>query len=114
MMWFEGARLDSIRHECHHEDDIKRWGWTEFSENRYGKESLKDIHNHVKLELTYLKEGDDWILEVHGSRLAKEKVPRNVSLVFYLSVSGSNGTLSLPKLNKKQMRQVIEHVQKFA
>ena len=110
-MWFEGARLDSIRHECRHEDDIKRWGWKEFSENRYGKESLKDIHNYVKLDLNYLKEGDDWVLEVQGNRLAKERVPRNVSLVFYLSVSGSNGTLSLPTLSKKQAKQVIDHVQ---
>lgn len=105
-MWFEGDRLDSIRHECRHEDDIKRWGWTEFSENRYGKESLKDIHNHVKLDLTYLKEGDDWILQVQGNAIRKEKVPRNVSLVFYVSVSGANGTLLLPELTKMQKKVV--------
>ena len=109
-MWFEGSRLDSIRHECKHQDDIKRWGWTEFEEDAYGKQSLRDVHNHLKLDMVYLKEGDDWVLQVNGTALREEKVPRNVSIVVYLSVNGNNGTLSLPVLSGKEKSMVCRFV----
>ena len=109
-MWFEGSRLDSIRHECKHQDDIKRWGWTEFEEDTYGKQSLRDVHNHLKLDMVYLKEGDDWVLQVNGTAIREERVPRNVSIVVYLSVNGRNGTLSLPVMSGKEKSMVCCYI----
>ena len=106
-MWFEGSRLDSIRHECKREDDIRRWGWTEFEEGRYGKQNFRDVHNHVGLNMVYLKEGDDWVLTINGSALKERPTPRNVSLLFYLSVNGDNATLSLPSLSHKEKLTVL-------
>lgn len=101
-MWFEGSRLDSIRHECKREDDIRRWGWTEFEEGSYGKQSFRDVHNHVGLSMVYLKDGDDWVLTINGTALKERATPRNVSLLFYLSVNGENATLSLPSFSHKE------------
>ena len=109
-MWFEGSRLDSIRHECKREDDIRRWGWTEFEEGSYGKQSVREVHNHVGLSMVYLKDGDDWVLTINGTALKESSTPRNVSLIFYLSVNGENATLSLPSLSHKEKHTVGLHL----
>ena len=100
-MWFEGTRLDSVRHECKREDDIRNWVWNEFDGDGYGKQRLTDVHNFVRLNLRYLKEGDDWISEITGSPLKKNKVHRNVTFIFYLGVAGEKGFIQVPKIHSK-------------
>ena len=100
-MWFEGTRLDSVRHECKREDDIRNWVWNEFDGDGYGKQRLTDVHNFVRLNLRYLKEGDDWIAEITGSPLRKNKVHRNVTFIFYLGVAGEKGFIQVPKIHSK-------------
>ena len=102
-MWFEGTRLDSVRHECKREDDIRNWVWNEFDGDWYGKQRLTDVHNFVRLNLRYLKEGDDWIAEITGSPLKKNKVHRNVTFIFYLGVAGEKGFIQVPKIHSKRV-----------
>ena len=44
----------------------------------------------------------DWVLTINGTALKESSTPRNVSLIFYLSVNGENATLSLPSLSHKE------------
>ncbi|CBK20261.2 uncharacterized protein [Blastocystis hominis] len=101
-MWFEGTRLDSVRHECKREDDIRNWIWNEFDGDGYGKQRLTDVHNYVRLNLRYLKEGDDWIAEITGNPLKKSKVQRNVTLIFYLGVAGEKSYIQVPTIHSKR------------
>lgn len=102
-MWFEGTRLDSVRHECKREDDIRNWIWNEFDGDGYGKQRLTDVHNYVRLNLRYLKEGDDWIAEITGNPLKKSKVQRNVTLIFYLGVAGEKSYIQVPTIHSKRV-----------
>ena len=100
-MWFEGSRLDSVRHECKREDDIRNWIWNEYDGDGYGKQRLTDVHNYVRLNFRYLKEGDNWIAEITGKPLKKSKVQRNVTLIVYLGVSGEKSSIRVPTINSK-------------
>lgn len=100
-MWFEGSRLDSVRHECKREDDIRNWIWTEYDGSGYGKQRLTDVHNFLKLNMRFLKEEDDWMLEIAGSPLKNNKVQRNVTLIFYLGVDGNSSKIQTPSINAK-------------
>ena len=100
-MWFEGSRLDSVRHECKREDDIRNWIWTEYDGSGYGKQRLTDVHNFLKLNMRFLKEGDDWMLEIAGSPLKNNKVQRNVTLIFYLGVDGNSSKIQVPSVSAK-------------
>lgn len=106
-MWFEGSRLDSVRHDCKHEDDIQRWGWTEFDPSGYGKQKLIDIHNFVNLEMNYMKKDNDWVLHIEGKPVGKNTLARNVSMIFYFGVNGNNHNLDTPSLSKKEKQYVI-------
>lgn len=103
-MWFEGTRLDSVRHECKREDDIRNWIWTEFDGDTYGKQRLTDVHNFVRLSMRYLKEGDNWIAEITGNSIKKSKAQRNITLIFYLGVTGDNSYIQLPKIHSKLVK----------
>ena len=100
-MWFEGSRLDSVRHECKREDDIRNWILTEYDGSGYGKQRLTDVHNFLKLNMRFLKEEDDWMLEIAGSPLKNNKVQRNVTLIFYLGVDGNSSKIQTPSINAK-------------
>ena len=58
--------------------------------------------------MVYLKDGDDWVLTINGTALKESSTPRNVSLIFYLSVNGENATLSL--LSHKEKHTVGLHL----
>lgn len=104
-MWFEGSRLDSVRHDCKHEDGIKRWGWTEFDPQGYGKQKLVDVYNFVKLDMNYMKDGHDWVLQIDGNPIKKKKV-HNITVVFYYGV---NGMIKAPTISKREKKTVLIH-----
>ena len=105
-MWFEGSRLDSVRHDCKHEDDIKRWGWKEFNANGYGNQKLVDVHNYVKLDMNYMQKGNDWVLQIEGAPLKKNAPARNVSMIFYYGVNGKDGKIEGPSISNSEKQQV--------
>lgn len=109
-MWFEGSRLNSVRHECKHEDDIKRWGWKEFNPGSYGKQQLVDIHNFIKMDMIYLQQQNDWVLQINGTQTKQGTRPRNLSMIVYYGVSGKNGKLQYPSLSRIEKKQVIKIV----
>ena len=112
-MWFEGSRLNSVRHECKHEDDIKRWGWKEFNPGSYGKQQLVDIHNFVKMDMVYLQQQNDWVLQINGTQIKQGNRPRNISMIVYYGVSGKNGKLQYPSLSRIEKKQVIKEESKL-
>ena len=109
-MWFEGSRLDSVRHECKHEDDIKKWGWSEFDAKGYGKQRLVDIHNFVQLDMDYVQKNNDWMIRINGSSVKKGKSKHAISLIFYYGVSGKEGSIEYPSLSKREKQQVFVFV----
>lgn len=105
-MWFEGSRLDSVRHDCRREDDIKRWGWKEFDRGSFGTQTLTDVHNYVKLEMDYVQDGDKWTVRIRGKETKDGPKKHNVTLIFYYGVSGPQSSISYPSISKSQ-RQIV-------
>lgn len=100
--------MNSVRHECKHEDDIKRWGWTEFDTQGYGKQKLVDVHNFVKLDMDYLQQDNNWVLQIEGTPAKKGKQVHNVTMIFYYGVSGNESKIQPPSLSKKEQQQVSD------
>lgn len=105
-MWFEGSRLDSVRHDCRREDDIKRWGWKEFDRGSFGTQTLTDVHNYVKLDMDYIQDGDKWTARIRGKETKAGPKKHNVTLIFYYGVSGPQSSISYPSISKSQRQAV--------
>ncbi|ETW01470.1 hypothetical protein, variant 1 [Aphanomyces invadans] len=94
LLWATSSE-SSLRHECLESDRLEQYGWREHDGRTYGRQSIRDQHNNLLLDTTFLKPPTSpttfatrsWAARIATSQLrADDALPALNSLYFYIDL----------------------------
>jgi len=110
LSWFganDYRQIREVRHQCVIEDDMGKFGWTEYDPRLGGKGVIEDKNLDLTMNIKLVKGGggENWALQIHG--VPKDPMAIN-TLMLYTGVEGKNDVMML-KTAKKSAEFVEDH-----
>lgn len=110
LSWFganDYSQIRQVRHQCVIEDEMGKFGWTEYDPRLGGKGVIEDKNLGLTMNIRLVKGGggENWALNIHG----EPENPKAINtLMLYTGVEGENDVMML-KTKKKSPELVAGH-----